>query len=361
MDLVLTILTVFLIFLVLVLIHEFGHFIAAKRSGVYVEEFGFGFPPRLFGKKIGETLYSVNLIPIGGFVKLYQEEYHEEDKVENKSGIPKGRGFIHKKPWQKTLIITAGVVMNFLLGWAIISYLFTTGITVPNGIEINEIQKNSPAQKVGLKQGDKLLQVLYNGKERKLESSYELIQSAKEYAGREITIVVGRGTQTIPYQITPRANPPEGQGSLGIIIKQIVKKETYPWYTAPWYGLIEVTKTTKQIVVEILKIPIQLITTQKTNVEFSGPIGIGQVVDQARKFGFKAILEITALLSLNLAVFNILPFPALDGGRLVFVIYEWITGKKSNQTLERYMNLTGIIILLSLSALVTINDIRKIW
>lgn len=361
MDLVLTILTVFLIFLVLVLIHEFGHFIAAKKNGVYVEEFGFGFPPRLFGKKIGETLYSFNLIPLGGFVKLYQEEYHEEDKIEKKSGIPKEKGFINKKPWQKTIIITAGVVMNFLLGWVIISYLFTTGITMPNGIELNEVQPNSPAKEVGLQKGDRLVSIESDGKSRELKSSYELIQSAKEYAGQEVTLTIKRGSETRSFQVTPRENPPEGQGSLGVVIKQLVKTETYPWYTAPWYGLVEVTSMTKQIVVEILKIPVQLITTQKTNVEFSGPIGIGQVVDQARKFGFKAILEITALLSLNLAVFNILPFPALDGGRLVFVIYEWITGKKSNQTLERYMNLAGIIILLSLSALVTINDIRKLW
>ncbi|PIT89239.1 MAG: RIP metalloprotease RseP, partial [Candidatus Levybacteria bacterium CG10_big_fil_rev_8_21_14_0_10_36_7] len=114
----------FVILLILVLIHEFGHFFGAKKSGVKVEEFGFGFPPRLFGKKIGETLYSFNLIPLGGFVKLFGEEYHEEKKNKTDSQ----RAFVNKKPWQKTIIICGGVIMNFVLGWVITSYLFTVGV-----------------------------------------------------------------------------------------------------------------------------------------------------------------------------------------------------------------------------------------
>ncbi len=356
----LTIITFFIILVILVVIHEFGHFIAAKKSGVYVEEFGFGFPPRLLGKKIGETLYSFNLIPLGGFVRLFGEEYHEEKGLAKKE-IPKERAFVNKKPWQKAIIITAGVLMNFILGWALISYLFTVGTPVPAGVSIEEIQADSPAIRAGLKKGDILEKIVIDGKELSLRTTPDLIAAAKRYADKEVTIYVKRGGEVLPLQITPRSKPPKDQGAMGIVINQIIATKQYPWYTAPYYGLIEATTMTKTILVELLKIPFQFITSQKTDVEFSGPIGIARIVGEARKYGINALLEITALLSLNLAVINILPFPALDGGRMVFVLYEWITKKRPNQNLEKYLNLAGIIILLSLSALITVIDIQKLW
>ena len=148
-----SILLFFIILIVLVIIHEFGHFLAAKKNGVYVEEFGIGFPPRLFGKKIGETLYSINLIPLGGFVKLYGEEYHEVEGGKQK--IASNRAFINKKPWQKVSIIVAGVVMHFVLGWVLISYLFTQGIPTPlNKVRIEKVLPSTPAQQAGLKEKD---------------------------------------------------------------------------------------------------------------------------------------------------------------------------------------------------------------
>ncbi len=355
-----TIFTFFIILVVLVLIHEFGHFIAAKRSGVYVEEFGFGFPPRLFGKKIGETTYTFNALPLGGFVRLYGEEYHEEKK-KLKGEISSERAFINKKPWQKAVIITAGVVMNFLLGWVLISYLFTVGTPAPAGISIEEVQKGSPAEKAGMKKGDVLDKIVVDNKESPLRITTDLISAAKKYGDQEVVLFVMRDEKSMPLRITPRAKPPEGQGSLGIVINQLVETKQYPWYTAPYYGLIEATNMTRTILVELLKIPFNFFTSQKTDVEFSGPVGIAKIVGEARKYGINALFEITALLSLNLAVVNILPFPALDGGRMVFVFYEWITGKRPNQNLEKYLNLVGIILLLSLSALITIVDIRKLW
>ncbi|MBP7966929.1 site-2 protease family protein [Candidatus Woesebacteria bacterium] len=356
----LTAITFFIILVILVLIHEFGHFIAAKKSGVYVEEFGFGFPPRLIGKKIGETLYSFNLLPLGGFVRLFGEEYHEEGK-KKETEIPSHRAFINKKPWQKAIIIGAGVVMNFILGWALISYLFTVGTPVPAGISIEQVQKGSPAATAGLKKGDKLEKIKVNGSEIMLKTTPDLVNAAKKYGDQEVDLYISRGGATNAIKITPRSKPPEGQGSLGIVINQLVETKKYPWYTAPFYGLIEAATMTKTILVELLKIPLQFFTAQKTNVEFSGPVGIAKIVGEARKYGINALLEITALLSLNLAVVNILPFPALDGGRMIFVFYEWITRKKPNQDLEKYLNLAGIIILLSLSALITIWDIQKLW
>jgi len=356
-----TVIIFFAILVLLVLIHEFGHFIAAKKNGVFVEEFGFGFPPRLFGKKIGETLYSFNLIPLGGFVKLYGEEYHEKLKTKKIKDIKDGRAFITKKPLIKTVIILGGVIMNFVLGWVLISYLLVSGVPTPAGISVIEVQKNSPASSVGLEKEDVLLSITVGDKVTPLTTTYDLITASQENAEKPILLTVLRHGQKIEFTITPRLNPLEGQGSLGIVINQIVKTKSYPWYSAPFYGLGEAFSMTRRIIIEVAKIPIQLLTTQKTSVEFTGPIGIAQIVGEARKFGIKALLELTALLSLNLAVFNVLPFPALDGGRLVFVAYEWLTKKRPNEHFERYMNLIGIILLLSLSVLVTINDIRKIW
>ncbi len=357
----LTALTFIVILVVLVLIHEFGHYYAAKKTGVYVEEFGFGFPPRVIGKKIGETLYSINLLPIGGFVKLFGEEYHEStEKVENKK-IPKNRAFVNKKPWQKTIIITAGVIMNFLLGWVLISYLLTSGIPSPTGVAIEEVQPNSPAMEAGLQKGDRFVSIKHNDTKKDIVLTGDLINNANKYAGDTVEVTVERKGEQETVFIVPRKNPPKGQGTMGVVITQLVETKRYPWYTAPYYGLIEAANMTKMITVELLKIPASLISKTAPDVEFSGPIGIAKVVGEARQYGINALLQITALLSLNLAVINILPFPALDGGRLVFVLYEWITGRKSNQNLEKYLNLIGIIILLGLSLLITIFDIQKFW
>jgi len=357
----LTVLTFIIILVVLVLIHEFGHYFAAKKTGVYVEEFGFGFPPRVIGKKIGETLYSINLLPIGGFVKLFGEEYHEtKEKVDDKK-IPKERAFVNKKPWQKTIIITAGVVMNFLLGWVLISYLLTTGIPSPTGVGVEEVQSNSPAMEAGLQKGDRFVTIKHEDTQNDIILTGDLINNANRFAGDKVEITIERKGKQQTLFIVPRKDPPKGQGSMGVVITQLVETKQYPWYTAPYYGLIEAASMTKMITVELLKIPASFLSKSAPQVEFSGPIGIAKVVGEARQYGINALLQITALLSLNLAVINILPFPALDGGRLVFVIYEWITGRRSNQNLEKYLNLIGIIILLGLSLVITIFDIQKFW
>ncbi|PIZ65818.1 hypothetical protein CO051_03635 [Candidatus Roizmanbacteria bacterium CG_4_9_14_0_2_um_filter_39_13] len=354
---------IFLVILVvLVLIHEFGHFIVAKKSGVLVEEFGFGFPPRIFGKKFGETLYSINLIPLGGFVKLYGEEYHEgEKKRPDAKSIPKHRAFVNKSPLQKTMIITAGVVMNFILGWVILSFLFTQGVPTPAGVVVTSVQDNTPATEAGLLVGDRIISITQENKTIEIVSSEDLIGSAKTFADQPTILQIERTGKVFSVDITPRSNPPKGEGSFGIVIEQKVELVKHPWYTAPYFGFIEAASMIKMIAVEILKIPAQFFTKQSTSVEFTGPVGIAKIIGEARKFGIVALLQITAVLSLNLAVINILPFPALDGGRQVFIFYEWITGKKTNQNLEHYLNLAGIILLLTLSAVITIFDIQKYW
>jgi len=344
---------VFIIILaILVLIHELGHFLAAKKNGVLVEEFGFGFPPRLFGFKIGETLYSVNLLPIGGFVKLYGEEQHE--------GETSNRAFVSKTPAQKTFIIIAGVMGNFLLAWVLISYLFTQGVPTPTNKAIVEgVAKNSPAEIAKLKSGDVINRIAVGEMEYRLKSTQDLIVYSKKFAGKSVVFSVTTNGNERNVIMVPRQTPPKGEGPLGVTMTSYEEKK-YVWYKAPFYGLIHSFAITQKIVVELGKTAFNFFTLQKTNVDVAGPIGIAQYTGQALKFGKNAVLELTALLSLNLAVINILPFPALDGGRLMFVLYEWVTKRRINKNVERYINMIGMGTLLTLAALITIHDVIKL-
>ncbi|MBI2049795.1 site-2 protease family protein, partial [Candidatus Roizmanbacteria bacterium] len=355
-----TVLIFLIIIAVLILVHEFGHFIAAKRNGVLVEEFGIGFPPRLFGIKKGETLYSINLLPIGGFVKVYGEEYHEADKKKGQFEKLKKRGFVYKSPWQRALIIVAGIAGNFILAWVLISYLLTQGVPQKtNKVTIQQVLPDSPAEKVGLMPQDEIKRVVVDGKTIKIDQPSDLISISDKQAGRVITVIVVRNNKEIHADVIPRKNPPQDQGPLGIAISSFEEKK-YPWFEAPIVGFTQTVDITRRIIVELGKIIGQVITLQKPQVDVSGPIGIARFTGQAVRLGTNAVIELTALLSLNLAVINILPFPALDGGRLMFVFYEWVSRKRINKNVEKYVNLVGIIILLSLAVIISINDIIKI-
>ena len=338
---------------ILVLVHELGHFLMAKKMGVKVEEFGIGLPPKIFGIKKGETLYSVNLLPIGGFVKLFGEEYDEHHSS--------SRTFVNKKPWQKTLIVLGGVIGNFLLGWFIFSFLVTQGVPVPtNKVIVEKVTKNSPAAVAGLKEKDVISKLILQNNSINLTSANTLIEETKKSAGKSIKLLVQRNDQQLTIVLIPRKNPPKGEGPLGIAITSFIEKK-YPWYSAPYYGLVEAFNITNKIASELGKMFFGFITFQKQNVDVAGPVGIANLAGQAFKFGRNAFLEFLALLSLNLAIMNILPFPALDGGRLVFVFYEGLTKKKPNKNIEKYTNLIGFIVLLSLAALITISDIVKLF
>jgi regulator of sigma E protease len=357
-----SILIFLLVLSILVLVHELGHFIAAKKSGVLVEEFGIGFPPRLFGIKIKETIYSVNLIPLGGFVKLYGEEYDEiSQKSKVKSKKLKNQAFAYKNPWQKILIIVAGVLGNFVLGWFLISYLFTQGVPTPaNKVIVEKVQDKSPAKIANLQPKDAIYALKVNQKIYPIKTSTDLITLTKKYGGEKIILYVERGKEKFQTTIIPRKNPPKNEGPLGIVITSFVEKK-YPWYQAPYYGLIHAATITQKIISELIKTLIQILSFQKPSVDVAGPIGIARFTSEVAKFGKNAVLELMALLSLNLAVVNLLPFPALDGGRLIFALYELITKKRINKKLESYLNLFGFIFLITVAILVSINDILKIY
>ncbi|GIW63265.1 MAG: zinc metalloprotease [Patescibacteria group bacterium] len=340
---------------ILVLIHELGHFLTAKLFGIKVEEFGIGFPPTLFRIKTKETVYSINALPLGGFVKVYGEEHNEKITKE------KNKAFVNKKPWQKIAVLTAGVIGNFLLGWVLISFLFTQGIPLPTTkVEIQEIAKNSPAEVSGLQPKDIVKAIKTDGRTSYIESVPEFIDTVNKHKGKQITLIVIRNNKDIQINITPRENPPKDQGALGVVLKTFENKK-YNWYQAPYYGLIESYNTTIMIVKSISNLIIEALAGQADTTNITGPIGIARIVSDASSVGLNYYLYVIALLSFNLAVVNILPFPALDGGRIVFVIYEWLTGKRVNKKVEHWVNAAGFAILITLVIIISIEDIKRFF
>lgn len=364
---------------VLVFIHELGHFAAAKLAGIRVDEFGIGFPPRamrLFRRE--ETEYTLNWLPIGGFVKLYGEEYEESVKgqVSNVKGKDdKEKAFYAQNGWVKSIVLTAGVLMNYLLGLVLIMVVFwSLGVPkVENVLEIQEVVPNSPAAQAGLKTGDVILRVAGQS----IEDSEQVIQVINKHKGQEITFTFERREVEKPEQpnidpipgldqqvtLIPREDPPEGQGAVGISFSVVprVKYQKIAWWKVPGLAVEESMHLVGLMVTGIGQILRDLITQGIIPEDIAGPVGIAKITGQVAREGFYRLLQFAALLSINLAVINLLPFPALDGGRLVFVVAEAAVGRKLAPRVQRWANLIGMLALLGLMVLITVYDVVRIF
>jgi regulator of sigma E protease len=343
----------FLVLSLLILIHEFGHFYVAKKSGMLVEEFGLGLPPRVFGKKIGETLYSINLLPFGGFVKIFGES--PEDLKKNPKLAP--RAFSEKAWYQRALVIIAGPTMNFLLAVVVISYMFTKGTYLPaDKVTVVKAQSGSPAKEAGLRKDDVLVSIAGH----ELKKSSELIKFSKQLAGKSVAIIIKRGDRLFQTKLTPRKNPGQNQGALGVVITDLELKK-YPFYQAPLIGLKESFRISWLFYQELGRVFVEFVTFQKPQVEVAGPVGIMKLTGEAVNYGFDAVIQLVGLLSLNLALINIVPFPALDGGQLSFVIYEFLSRRRISEQVKAKINAAGFAFLLLLLILITFKDIRGLF
>lgn len=356
---ILTVFTFLIVLSVLILVHEFGHFLAARRAGIKVEEFGFGYPPRLAAKKIGETVWSINWLPFGGFVRLFGEELAEQ------RGLKRGKtlkgAFWAKSKKARTTVIVAGVLANFLLAVVLFSVVYSySGIpTKTSQVRIIGILSNSPASKGGLKENDVILQV----DEERLNDLNHFIKLIDEKKGEQVKLLVEREEGELALWITPRESPPEGEGPLGVVVSDVEMKK-YPFWQMPFRGIIEGFKEAFGWAVLILralgKMLVNLIIQRVVPKDVAGPVGIFQITGLVAKSGLLAVLQFIGVLSVNLAVINILPFPALDGGRLAFVIYEAVTRRRPKPSVEKWVNAAGMAFLLLLIILVTFNDIRRL-
>ncbi len=368
-----TILIFIIILGILVFVHEFGHFIVAKKSGMQVEEFGFGFPPRIVGiQKIdgkwkwvwghkqgldgSKTVYSINAIPLGGFVRILGE---------NNGNAEHPGSFINKGFWPRFLTLVAGVVMNVILAWVLLSVGFGIGLPVAvssmtdvpknavftgQQIAILEVVKDLPADKAGIKTNDVVLSI-----DNKQFASVPEIQSyIKEHAGAPVEFSLLRQKQNVKVSVTPSINPPQGEGPTGIALS-LVGKLKYPWYLA----VVKGGETTISGLKNIISGLYGLIVSHTGFSSLGGPVKIAKLTGEVAGMGFIYLVQFTAFLSLNLAVLNILPFPALDGGRVVFLLIEKIRRKKNNQKIEQIVNVAGFVFLLLLMVAVTINDVIR--
>jgi regulator of sigma E protease len=359
----LTAITFLLILSILVFVHESGHFFMARIIGVKVEEFGFGLPPRIFGKKIKGTIYSINALPIGGFVRLAGEdevdETHTKEEMKHKSQY-----FWARSKKERAAILLAGVCMNFILAVSITSVLLVRGVIEPTKtVRVEKVAPGSPAALAGLKETDIIKSITVmerlGKREQVIESPDVLIATVKAHAGEMIEITVVRSGKTFSLPVVPRKDPPAGEGALGVAITNL-EKHTYPWYQAPFRAVVISGERMWQMLSSLGNLAYRLITLQKIQSgEVAGPVGIAQVTGQAVKYGIDAVLEFASILSLNLALLNVLPFPALDGGRLLFVVFEKL-GKKTRPEIERTIHQIGMFFLLGLLLLITINDILRL-
>ena len=346
---------------VLIMIHELGHFLAAKRMGVWAEEFGIGLPPRLFSKKIGETIYSVNALPLGGFVRL-----HGEQGVTN--GEKKDRGLYAQKPWRRIIILAAGIILNFILGFGIIWGLLAIGhetLVYPDMPEAQNSQviilstaDGSPAQTSGLKANDRIQEICFQENCVPRPDSEQFTDFMKQYAGQEITISVVRDNQLQSLTATPRQNPPLGQGPLGVSIGLIARVK-YGFFKAGWEALKTSGANSLYMFKAIGGLFAKLFTQGDLN-GFSGPVGIVKFASSAISTSFGATLNLMAMISLNLAVFNLFPLPALDGGRIAFELWEMMTKKPVSQKIEGIIHTIGFSLLIALLIVITVVDIKRI-
>lgn len=347
MAIIVTLLIFMAVLAVLILVHEFGHFITARASGVMVEEFGFGFPPRIVGIKRGETTYSINAIPLGGFVKLAGEE---------DPNVP--RSLASKSAATRLLILSAGSIMNALLPIVLLS----ASLAVPHDVvlqkvSVKEVAVGSPAEIAGLQAGDVIEYI--NG--QKLRNASELSYNIQLNLGSPVTLGIQR--DNLPPQnitVVPRWNPPANQGAIGILLQNTAlgtTRETLPVWRAVPGGIRSTWEAFVLFKNEVLSWIIQRVAPQLT-----GPVGIAVMTGAVAQGGFAAILSFTAFLSINLAIVNILPLPALDGGRIAFVLLELVRrGKKVSPKREGLVHAVGFAMLMAVFVVITYYDILHIF
>jgi len=362
---ILTLIIAFASLIVLMIIHEFGHFIIAKKFGVKVEEFGIGYPPRLFGKKFGDTLYSVNLIPLGAFVKIYGEE----------GGVDDYRSFSNLAIWKRILIVLGGVLAFWIASIIIFSAVFLIGADVPIGdqdipgfsstkIEITHVQQDSPAEIAGLKKGDRIIELRNLDSIVKPAKIADFQKFTQDNKGKPVILVVNRDGKDIALGAIPRADATQDQGALGVSLERMATIiEKAAWYEAPVKGVIFCWDVTIKAIQGIFDVFANLFSGKGVpqGAELAGPIGITIFLARAADYGLGFFLYFIGSISVFIALFNIFPIPALDGGKLLFLIIEKIIRRPVSVKLEQGLTVFFFVVLILMSIFVTIKfDIPRL-
>lgn len=345
----------------LAILHEFSHFIVGKKFGVEIEEFGIGYPPRLIGKKIGNTIYSLNLLPFGAFVKMPGE-----------IGEGKNERSFSKKPVSKRILIAlAGVFSFWIISAIIFSILFCFGNPVAISDEENSnlispkvqivaVAPNSPAEKAKLKIGDIIIKI-QNSKSKieNVNKVKEVQEFTKLHLGEEIILTIERGKEIFEVRLVPRTSPPEGEGPIGIVLNRVAIKK-YPLHLAIWQGINYTLNSTLAIIEGYFLAIKNIFSGKPSGIEVRGTIGIFQMASEFVQLGFIYFFNFLALLSIYLAILNALPIPAFDGGKVLFLGIEAVRKKPISHKTEEKITTLFFILLIFFAFFVTIKDIFRI-
>lgn len=363
-------LLIFLVtFTLIIAVHEFGHYITARLLGMKVLEFAFGFPPRLFAWRHAGIDYSVNAIPFGGFVRILgQDDFAVRQEGEGEPG-----SFTSKPWWAQAIVLAAGVAMNFVLAIVVLTAAFLIGTTAPTGeVRVLEVKAGSPAEAAGVRAGDLVREIDGTA----FRSSTQIVSYTYRQAGLTraglpsdpprsaipLSLVLERDGQVIPpVTVTPRQTLPEGEGPMGLVLQDV----TAPISVAPAEAVGSAVALTVDVVQQIAALPGQLLGADDAlpggPPQIGGPIEIFRVTDQVAEFGPTALMRLVGVLSINLGVLNIIPFPALDGGRLLFVLIGGIFRKRLSPQVEAMIHAVGFILLLGVLVLVSIADLQRVF
>lgn len=350
-----TIIAFVAVLLVLILIHEAGHALLARLLGVRVEEFGFGFPPRLAARRIGETVYSLNAVPIGGFVRLTGEDDAEVDTPQS---------FARQSRLRRAIIVAGGILANLLLAVVAFTLVAGFGVDVPvvqadravqnRRVEVVEVQDNPVLRAADLRPQDVLLMI----NDAPVETAADAATRVREFSGERLTLTVSRSGETRTLVLT--FSPPKTSGQRVGLALLDVGTARVPWSQAPMEGVRTTGRTLWLTLSGIAHTFRDAIVTRQAPEGLAGPVGIASITGTVARRGVIPLLELTGILSVNLALVNALPIPALDGGRLLFLLLDalgirWLRGRP-----ERLAHTIGFIVLLALLALVTVGDVQRL-
>jgi regulator of sigma E protease len=369
-----TLLLFLVVLSVLVLIHEAGHYFAARMFGVKADEFGYGLPPRIFGivrvgkkwkwvsgkdrKEYKNTIWSLNWLPIGGFVRIKGEQGeggHDADSF-------------HTKPiWQRVIVLAAGVGMNWLLAIVLLSIGLMVGAPavvegLPSGaiiekrqVTIAEVLPDSPAKAAGLEAGDVITSV-GGAMPEDVATTQQLIGSYKE---KTFVLIVRRGEEERAFDVRPVYIASVDRAAIGVALVD-TGTVRYPFFKAIYGGVLLTWEYTKLVTLTFVDLARELVQGRTdTASQVTGPVGIAVTTGQMARQGFVALMQFTAILSINLAVVNFLPIPALDGGRVLFLIFEGIRRKAMNRRVEAWIHNVAFLLLIALILFVTVRDLGR--
>ncbi len=352
---------------ILILVHELGHFLIAKKSNIKVTEFGIGFPPHIWSKQKGETLYSINAIPFGGYVKIFGEDPDDESI----SGPDKARSIVHKPRYIQAAVLIGGVLFNVLFAWLLIASGYMIGLPTPVNhagpgtvtdphLIVTTVAPGSPAFDAGLKVGDSIIGVS-SGEFVLREFSPGAVSNFIEARGKEVlTMNMSRGKEIFSSELSAEEGVVEGRIAIGISMEEIGTLRLPP-HQAIWEGLKTTYQTTVATAVGLITFIKDAVVGKGDFSQITGPVGIVGLVGDVTKLGLVYLISFTAIISINLAVINLLPFPALDGGRLLFLLIEAIRRKSLSPKVANTLNGVGFALLILLMVVVTFNDIVKLF